>query len=168
MLALLFKKWQLFPQDKRFRRLARWHRPPGGHENLGSSNMSYKRAKRIKMYRYWARLSLGLIASAAGERVLRATARDVIPGRRITMVIGETFASGLDLLHPRQRPWWGQGGGAPGVATPTRQPLRARDRCQSPLLLHRPLSAPGSTGRDHQQARLEPRLTPLQENRRRS
>ena len=157
------------PQDKRFRRPVRWHRPPGGHEHLGSSNMSYKRAKRIKLYRYWTRLSLGLVASAGGERVLRAAARVVVPGRRITMVIGETLASGLDPVHPRQRPWWGQGGGAPGVATPTRQPLRARDRCQSPLLLHRPLSAPGSTGRDHQgQARLEPRLMPLQENRHRS
>ena len=131
--------------------------------------MSYKRAKRIEMYRYWTRLSLGLIASAAGERVLRAAAGVVVPGRRITMVIGEAFAPGLDPLHPRQRPWWSQGGGAAGDATPTRQPFRARNRYQGPLLLHRPLSAPESTGRDHRgQARLEPRLTPLQENQRRS
>jgi len=128
--------------------------------------MSYKRAKRIEMYRYWTRLSLGLIASAAGKRVLRAAAGVVVPGRRITMVIGEAFAPGLDPLHPRQRPWWSQGGGAAGDATPIRQPRRARSRYQGSLLLHRSLSAPGSTGQDHQgQSRLEPRLTPLQRRR---
>ena len=35
------------------------------------------------------------------ERVLRAAARVVISGRRVTMVIGETFARSWQLLWPQ-------------------------------------------------------------------
>ena len=67
-----------------------------------------------------------------GEEIDLWSARDALVLRALAIVLAQAPA-GLTPLHPRQRPWWGQGGSAPGDATPTlrwcvREPAPQRAR----------------------------------------